>query len=450
MITLRVENFGPFEEARVELRPLTIFIGKNSVGKSLLLYLTWALSSAEPMPERVKAGWGDYTKVAEVVVEKVARGENPREEIIEAARLFYKNIFVRAVKAGLEERLRHIFGVELRELVKQGKEKATIELQAECGKFTATISETLRIEDFDICLDKVLETLQVERSTRDRHIRVRYANREEEVAVHGVKNLHDFILGLVAYSTGTAFHTHFLSTQEFSPLLPDSRAGIARVLLKPYTIVNMPLGVDAEYRDLYFRLAEWLYKNRRVLEDLSLRLLFEELGETPRPVLRAGVYEIDVCSWTGKCVPIWLSSSGFREVLTIALALIYRGFFNVFLEEPEAHLHPRAIRHLAGLIARAANNNKLVLVTTHSDYLIGYINNLIVASRLPRNKLVELGYREDEVLKPEQVVAYLVKAVGNKAVVEPIEITEDGVSEEEFSKIAEEILGERSRIYAQV
>jgi predicted ATPase len=89
-------------------------------------------------------------------------------------------------------------------------------------------------------------------------------------------------------------------------------------------------------------------------------------------------------------------------------------------------------------------------VTTHSDYLIGYINNLIVASRLPRNKLVELGYREDEVLKPKQVVAYLVKAVGNKAVVEPIEITEDGVSEEEFSKIAEEILGERSRIYAQV
>jgi hypothetical protein len=445
---LRVENFGPFEEARVEIRPLTIFIGKNSVGKSLLLYLTWALSSAAPMPEKVEAGWEDYIKVMEVVVEKVARGENPREEIIEATRLFYKNIFARAVEAGLEERLKHIFGIELRELVKQGKEKATIELQAECGKFKATISETLRIEDLDICLDRVLETFQVERSTRDRHIRVRYADTEKEVAVYGVKDLGDFIIGLVAYSTGIAFHTLFLSTRELSPLLPDSRAGIARALLKPYTTVSMPLGVDAEYKDLYFRLAEWLYENRHVLEDL--RLLLGELGVTPRPVLRAGVYEVEVCSWTGKCAPISMSPSGVREVLSVALALIYSEYLNVFVEEPEAHLHPKALRHLVGLITRAVNNGKRVLVTTHSDYLIGYINNLIVASRLPQDKLVGLGYREDEVLKPEQVAAYLIKAIGDKAVVEPIEITEDGISEEEFSKVAEEILGERSRIYAQV
>jgi predicted ATPase len=210
----------------------------------------------------------------------------------------------------------------------------------------------------------------------------------------------------------------------------------------------MPLGVDAEYRDLYFRLAEWLYKNRGVLEDL--RLLLGELGVTPRPVLRAGVYEVEVCSWTGKCAPISMTPSGVREVLSVALALVYPEHINIFVEEPEAHLHPRALRHLAGLIARAVNNGKRVLVTTHSDYLIGYINNLIVASRLPQDKLVELGYRRNEVLEPEQVAAYLVKAIGDKAVVEPIEITEDGVSEEEFSKIAEEILSERSRIYAQV
>jgi len=448
LITLRVENFGPFEEARVEIRPLTIFIGKNSVGKSLLLYLTWALSSAAPMFEKVEVGWEDYTKVVELVVEKVAEGENPRKEIIEATRLFCKNIFARAVEVGLEERLKHIFGVELRELVKQGKEKAIIELQAECGRFKATISEALRVEDLDICLDRVLETLQVKRSTKKRHIRVRYADKEKEVAVHGVKDPGDFILELVVYSTSIAFHALFLSTQKLSPLLPDSRAGIARALLKPYTTVSMPLGVDAEYKDLYFWLAEWLYKNRHVLEDL--RLLLGELGVTPRPVLRAGVYEVEVCSWTGKCTPISMAPSGVREVLSVALTLIYPEYLNVFVEEPEAHLHPRALRHLAGLIARAVNDGKRVLVTTHSDYLIGYINNLIAASRLPQDKLVELGYREDEVLKPERVAAYLVKAIGDKAVVEPIEITEDGVSEEEFSRVAEEILGERSRIYAQV
>jgi len=448
LITLRVENFGPFEEARVEIRPLTIFIGKNSVGKSLLLYLAWALSSAVPAFEKVESSWEDYIKVIEAIVEKVERGESPREEIIKATRLFYRDVLARAVEAGLEERFKHTFGVELRELVKQDKERATVELQAGCGKFKATISETLRVEELDICLDRVLETLQVERSTRDKHVRVRYADKEEEIAIYGVKDPEDFIIGLIAYSTGTAFEAFFLLTRGLSPLLPDSRAGIARALLKPYTTVSMPLGVDAEYRDLYFRLAEWLYKNQGVLEDL--RPLLEELGVTPKPVLRAGVYEVEVCSWTGKCAPISMSPSGVREVLSVALALIYPYCLNVFVEEPEAHLHPRALRPLAGLIARAVNNGKRVLVTTHSDYLIGYINNLIVASRLPQDKLVELGYREDEVLEPEQVAAYLVKAIGDKAIVEPIEITEDGVSEEEFSKIAEEILGERSRIYTQV
>jgi predicted ATPase len=448
LITLRVENFGPFEEARVEIKPLTIFIGRNSVGKSLLLYLAWALSSAAPAFGEVESGWEDYIKVAEAVVEKVERGESPREEIIEAARLFYRDVLIRAVEIGLEERLKHTFGVELRELVKRGKKRATIELQAECGKFKATISETLRVEELDICLDRVLETLQVERSTRDKHIRVRYDNEEEEIAIYGVKDPGGFIAGLMAYSTRLAFKALFLLTQEPSPLLPDSRAGIARALLKPYTTVSMPLGVDAEYRDLYFRLAEWLYKNRGVLK--NLRPLLEELGVTPKPVLRAGVYEVEVCSWTGKCAPISMAPSGVREVLSVALALFYPGHINVFVEEPEAHLHPRALRHLARLIARAVNDGKRVLVTTHSDYMIGYINNLIVASRLPRDRLKELGYRKDEVLKPEQVAAYLVKAVGDKAVVEPIEVVEDGISEEEFSKIAEEILGERSRIYAQV
>jgi predicted ATPase len=44
-IVVTVENFGPFEHAEIKLKPLTIFIGRNSVGKSLLMRLLWALAS---------------------------------------------------------------------------------------------------------------------------------------------------------------------------------------------------------------------------------------------------------------------------------------------------------------------------------------------------------------------------------------------------------------------
>jgi predicted ATPase len=36
-ITLKIEDFGPFESAEVRLKPLTIFIGRNSVGRSMLM-----------------------------------------------------------------------------------------------------------------------------------------------------------------------------------------------------------------------------------------------------------------------------------------------------------------------------------------------------------------------------------------------------------------------------
>jgi len=44
-IVVTVEDFGPFEHAEIKLKPLTIFIGRNSVGKSMLMRLLWALAS---------------------------------------------------------------------------------------------------------------------------------------------------------------------------------------------------------------------------------------------------------------------------------------------------------------------------------------------------------------------------------------------------------------------
>ncbi len=46
MIRIEVENFGPVARARVELKPLTVFIGPNNTGKSYLATLIYAISRA--------------------------------------------------------------------------------------------------------------------------------------------------------------------------------------------------------------------------------------------------------------------------------------------------------------------------------------------------------------------------------------------------------------------
>jgi len=453
MIRVYIENVGPFENASIVIKPLTIFIGKNSVGKSLLLYLLWLLASAEPDFAEVESGWEEVSKLAEKIVERVQKGENPEEEVKQALLVFYENVLKEATRIGIEERIKYVFGVEPKELIKIGKEKALIRIQSDCARLEMVISNRVELKDIELCLDEALKELRIN-VLRKGAIEVRYKDLSEEFEVASIADIDKIIVWFYANHIIQVFKAFTLGGSPTSILLPDSRAGVARIAFKPYPVIGIPLGVDVEYRDMYFRLAEQLYKEPKILD--SAKPLFKELGAEPEARFEAGAYTIYVRTWTDKVLPFSMAPSGVREVLTTVLALTIpsiSGYIivNVFVEEPEAHLHPRALRFLARLIARAVNvYNRRVVVTTHSDYLISYLNNLIIASRLSDEKLSKLGLSREEVLKPDDIAVYLVKAVNGSAIVEPIQVTEHGILEEEFSKIAEEVLGERDRIYAEL
>ncbi|BES81632.1 hypothetical protein [Pyrodictium abyssi] len=49
MSTIVLESFGPFASRyEVEIKPLTLFIGRNSAGKSVIAHLIWAIATATP------------------------------------------------------------------------------------------------------------------------------------------------------------------------------------------------------------------------------------------------------------------------------------------------------------------------------------------------------------------------------------------------------------------
>jgi predicted ATPase len=127
-----------------------------------------------------------------------------------------------------------------------------------------------------------------------------------------------------------------------------------------------------------------------------------------------------------------------------ALSLSSDDFRFVFIEEPEAHLHPSSQILMARVISEAVNNGKFVVFATHSDYIISELNNLIALSSTPKNVIKKLGYRDAEILRPEVVAVYLVKAEGT---VERLEVDYTGIPEDEFAKAAEEILRIRNELY---
>lgn len=99
----------------------------------------------------------------------------------------------------------------------------------------------------------------------------------------------------------------------------------------------------------------------------------------------------------GRYVKINFSSSGQQECVWILNLLFYyllrqkRVLF--ILEEPESHLFPESQKYMTELIALAGNCGHSIVLTTHSPYVLGTLNNLLYAHAVPNaekaDKIIE-------------------------------------------------------------
>lgn len=88
-------------------------------------------------------------------------------------------------------------------------------------------------------------------------------------------------------------------------------------------------------------------------------------------------------------VKINYTSSGQQETVWIFNILLYQLINDtktfIILEEPEAHLYPDAQKKITELLSLFLSNENSLLITTHSPYILGTINNLIFAKELSKN-----------------------------------------------------------------
>lgn len=85
----------------------------------------------------------------------------------------------------------------------------------------------------------------------------------------------------------------------------------------------------------------------------------------------------------GKYVKVNFSSSGQQESVWILNLLFYYLLQSnqvlFIIEEPESHLFPESQKYITELIALVSNCNHSVVLTTHSPYVLGTLNNLLYA-----------------------------------------------------------------------
>ena len=111
-------------------------------------------------------------------------------------------------------------------------------------------------------------------------------------------------------------------------------------------------------------------------------------------------------------IPLHLASSSVRGLADFYFFLKHVAKKNhlLIIDEPESHLDTSNQILLARLLARCVRAGLKVLITTHSDYFIKEINNLVMLSRPFKNKaavIKKLKYSTDDFLDSDSVRAYV-------------------------------------------
>jgi predicted ATPase len=107
----------------------------------------------------------------------------------------------------------------------------------------------------------------------------------------------------------------------------------------------------------------------------------------------------------------------------------------VFIEEPEAHLHPETQVKLMEVFAKLVKDNKIKLVmTSHSNYIFNKASNLVMDNKIDKEKFSAVLFEPT----PEGSVAKI------------LETDEYGIEDENFIDTAESIYEEKIELINKI
>lgn len=152
--------------------------------------------------------------------------------------------------------------------------------------------------------------------------------------------------------------------------------------------------------------------------------------------------EVEFIPKKGQRLPIHLTASIVKTLSSLTFYLKHlavRGDL-IIIDEPEMNLHPDAQVMLAHIFGQLVNKGLNMLISTHSDYIIRELNNMIALGSISDRETImkELGYTDDEVLSYSDVSVYLFnpkKANSKSAKIERVEVKDDGFSMETIDEV---------------
>jgi predicted ATPase len=126
---------------------------------------------------------------------------------------------------------------------------------------------------------------------------------------------------------------------------------------------------------------------------------------------------------------------------------------HIIIDEPELNLHPDNQTLIARFIGRLVNEGFKIITSTHSNYIVREINNLIMLGQAQDDDktaglLKKYGYTLNQLIKPRCVGGYLFK--NDTRIPQPIAVTEMGLGIETIDQVITELNESSQEIYSSL
>lgn len=402
-----VEGLGPVKRAEIELAPLIVLVGDNNTGKSWVAQLLWGLMNGA-LPAGSGPGWDRL----EQALRAVPPGhDGPSDEVSGAMAALWPEV--------TESLRRHlptmVFGpgasmgrlsVERRELrvvaPSDDGPKDAMSFSPEDGPMLGLPTRPSSNGSWALAAERAIQ-LSFAWMLHPRH----HPLQRPWLGLDG--------LFFPASRTGFSLLYRDLAAASLSSAFGGGE-GLSSRLTAPvvHFLANFATASDSG--------GQTPYAPADLLEQITRGRVAQRPGNATEWTWRPDELDEDV--------PLSRASSLVTELLPI-IGLLRAHWTAPFvvIEEPEVHLHPAAQRQMARAIARLVRLGKRVIVTTHGDYLVQNLNNLIkLGARPDRADLqAELGLEAADYLLPDEVRGYGFAYDPAGTVVEPLTMLPGGL-----------------------
>lgn len=451
---LQINELGAIKEGTIDLsKKMNVFCGPNGTGKTYMAYCVYGL-----LKNQIHIGSN------EELVKKLIDHRSISYQIDIDALLAYRSDLI----SNFKEEFDSLFGIG-EDLAKQFFEETSINFKETEQEFESTLTNcsfvtSLNIRKTNLKLTKQNNTKELQIELLDKTISNDDINTLNFFLNSAILSLlatypisSTYILPVERNSIFTFSKELSISKQEavdhFHAMTSKNKTDRFDLLFKKTTRYPLPI------RDGLL-IAEDLAETKKTTSpffDFAIEIE-NELLHGKVIINSEGEIKFKPEKAPKKELPIHMTASIIKSLSSLVVYLKHLAKSNdlIIIDEPEINLHPDNQLVLTRLFARLINKGFRLLISTHSDYVVREINNLIMLSSKKEEvqkikEKLSYQYKDDEFINKEDIDVhffdYPKKKTGNKQVViESLKILSSGfeiptVNEtiEEQNNIAEEL-----------